>query len=328
MFLYKPDREIIANTFEVHYLFIDRSHTIDAIVQNKCEYEIIGIIQELGKILQLDILIETEPIGEGGVRRWFKVMRREENRSATITTAVLVALITLILITPLTEITEQIIEGWFEDKELLELQKEKLRLEIKKLKFEDTIGQNKIDSNTVIKKKRSNYYEKLKEYPKVESVSFKSWDEKREHGTKEQSVPRMNFDRFVLTTDEVTPIEDTNAVIEIISPVLKKENYKWTGYYLGQPISFSMNSKEFRALIQKGKVEFKNGSSFDCNLIIKRKMNTEGIVINSTYTVTRVNKYFENNKPIETREGRSNRIVKEQESKFIQLKLFDDKNIK
>jgi len=295
---------------------------MDAIIQNKCEYELIGIIQELGNILKIELVIETEPIGEGGLRRWFKVITNQENKNASISTAVLVALLTLILITPLTEITEQIIEGWFEDKELNELEKEKLRLEIRKLKREEFDAMNEIDVNNLLKKKRSNFYERLEQYPKVDSVSYKNWDDKHQNETKDEIIPRNQFGHFVLSTDEISPIEDPNAIIEIISPVLKKGKYKWTGYYMGEPISFNMKSKEFRSLIQAGKVEFKNGSSIECNLLIKCKVNIEGIVIKYGYEVARVNRYFENDKPIETKEGRSYRINKENSTKSEQLDLF------
>lgn len=35
-----------ANTIEIHYWLNDGSHTMDAYVFNKCEYELLGIIKE------------------------------------------------------------------------------------------------------------------------------------------------------------------------------------------------------------------------------------------------------------------------------------------
>lgn len=116
------------------------------------------------------------------------------------------------------------------------------------------------------------------------------------------------------------PVEVEEAVIEVIAPVLKKGNYKWIGIYQGEPISFSMKSDEFKALVQNGQVEFKNGSSINCHIQIKRKINSEGLVMNVGYEVMRVNNYFENEHPIETKEGKHHRQIKEAQK--AQLKLF------
>ncbi len=61
------------NTIELHYWFNDNSHTMNAIVFNKCEYEFLGIAKEISQKLKVDVEIETEPLGEGGLRSWFKL---------------------------------------------------------------------------------------------------------------------------------------------------------------------------------------------------------------------------------------------------------------
>ena len=35
------------NKLEIHYWFNDESHSMDATLENKCAYEIIGIIKEM-----------------------------------------------------------------------------------------------------------------------------------------------------------------------------------------------------------------------------------------------------------------------------------------
>ncbi len=326
MLLYKPTDKIYANTLEIHYWLQNGLHQMDASVENRCEYELIGIIKEVCKLLDTEMVLETEALGEGGLRRWLRLIGKQENSNATITTAVIVALVTLILITPLSEITEQVIEKWFEDTELKDLEKEKLRLEIRKLRREENKELNELDTNVLIKKKRSNFYESLEKEPRVEKISFKSWDPNKKNDTEEKFVPRSKFLLFVMTSDDYESIEDENAVIEIISPVLKKGRYKWSGYYNGDVIIFSMSSNEFKELVQVGKVEFKNGSTIDCHLSIKRKINSEGILFNSGYDVIRVNKYFESDEPIETREGKKHRVNKEAAKLAKQLSLFDQDN--
>lgn len=320
MIIFNPDKNIYGNTLEIHYWFEDKSHSMNAVIQNRCEYEALGLIKEVSKILGVDIEIETEPFGEGGLRKWLKVIKKGEKKNATITTAVIVSLVTVLLTAPIAKITEKAIDKLFEDTELNDLQKEKLRLEIKKLRDDSQNNIEAIDFNSVIKKKKSNFYETLEKYPKVQKVSYKISDDLKKNQTQDLIIERTKFRNYILTSDELKPIEIENAIIEIISPVLKKGRYKWTGYYKRDIIHFSMKSNEFKTLVQTGNIEFKNGSSINCHLIINRKIDNEGIEKIYNYEVIRVNEYFENEKPIETKEGRKYR--KKKEANEQQYNLF------
>lgn len=92
----------------------------------------------------------------------------------------------------------------------------------------------------------------------------------------EFKVDKHNFKNHVLVSDKVDTLPIENAVIEIISPVLKKDEYKWKGYYNEEAISFNMKSAEFKTLVQTGKIEFKNGSSINCVLDIEKGIDNEG----------------------------------------------------
>jgi hypothetical protein len=63
-----------ANTLELHYWFTNQSHSMDAIVQNKCERELLAIINEIARVFDVEITIETVPLAEGGIIRWFKLL--------------------------------------------------------------------------------------------------------------------------------------------------------------------------------------------------------------------------------------------------------------
>jgi len=312
------------NIIELHYWFGDGTHTMDAIVQNKCEYDFLGILKEVAVILSTGIIIETEPLADGGLRRWFKIISKEENRKAVITTAVIASLVSSILITPVTasisKITEKIIDEIFEDKEVKELQKQKLKLEVEKLKLDILEKSRQLNQNSIIKKKRSNFYETLENYPKVDKVSFIVEDENKDSVVQENIVCRHDFKSFILVSDNLEPVEIDNAIIEIISPVLKKGYFKWMGIYNGDLISFNMKSNEFKTLIQTGIIQFKNGTSINCYLVINKKIDNEGLEKITGYDVYRVNNYFENDKPVETPEGKYHRQKKEADK--LQLKLF------
>ncbi len=316
------------NTVEVHYWFEDKSHSMDAFIQNRCEYELLGIVNEISKTFKVQITIETEPLAKGGLRRWFKIAAKEENKKAAITTTIITALLTTIIITPIStsigKLTEKVIERIFEDPEIKQLEKEKLKLEVEKLKQETGQSITDLDRNNVVKKKKSNFYETLDKYPKVEKVTFILSDDNKTERIEEKTVFRKNFKEYILVTDELEPEELDDVIIEIISPVLKKGNYKWMGIYRGETVSFSMKSKDFKELVQQGKVQFKNGTSINCSVIIKKKIDNEGIEKITTIEVTSVTHYFENDKPIETLEGRKKRNKNEAEKQ--QLQLFANKN--
>lgn len=314
------------NRLEVHYYFGDKTHTMDAIVQNRCEHEFLGLLKQIAATFDSDIVIETEPIGDGGLRRWFRVVSRDEDKRATITTAVIAALATTIVVTPIstsisTAITEAA-EVVFEDKEMNEIQKEKAKLEIEKLKLEIQAQKNTLERNNAIRKKKSNFYDNLEKYPKVQKVCFVIDNPNRPKTRRVKIVERTAFKEYILVTDDLEPVETDGATIEIISPVLKKGKYRWMGIYNGQAIPFHMNSTDFKSLIQNGTIEFRNGTSINCNLLIKRKVDNEGVEIVTGYYVTRVNSYFESDKPVETPEGKRHRQKKEFEK--LQTNLFSD----
>jgi len=311
----------IGNTIEIHYCFNDTTHSMDAFVLNKCNYEAINIIKEVARLLSVEIVVETEPFGEGGLRAWFKVLAKEEKKKAIILTAIVSSLCTTLLVAPVAKITETVIEKIFEDGELKDLEKEKLQLEIEKLKQEINKNKESIDNNIVIRKRKSNFYDTLNNYPKITEVQFVSKDENKQIIYTDQTVQKNDFNKFILVTDDLDPLEIEDAVIEIISPVLKKGNYKWRGIYNGEPIEFNMLSNEFKTSIQNGIIEFKNGFSINSALKIKRKVDNDGNVKCKGYEVIRVNSYFLNDNPIETAEGKKHR--KQKEAEKLQPTLFD-----
>lgn len=310
------------NTLEIHYELDDNSHSIDAVLQNKCEYEILALIKEVALRLDIEINLEVEPYGEGGFRNWLKVLKKDENKKATVTTAVLISILTVLLTTPIAKVSEKLIEKIFEDNELKQLEKDKLKLEIEKLEKEIGNNADSLQLSNLIRKRKSNFYETLAKYPKVTQVSFQIQNELKQSISKDKTITRNEFKNFVLVSDDLEPITNDEAIIEIVSPVLKKGNYKWVGIYNGETIQFNMQSNEFKTLVLNSNVEFKNGSSINCSLEIRKKIDNEGVERVVGYDVKRVNFYFENNKPIETKEGRKYRNDKL--SNEQQLNLFGD----
>ena len=74
----------------------------------------------------------------------------------------------------------------------------------------------------------------------------------------DNEIKREEFQKYILVSNELETFVDEKAIVEIVSPVLKKGNYQWRGIYNGEALSFNMKSNEFKTLVQSGNIEFKN----------------------------------------------------------------------
>lgn len=292
------------NNVELHYWFDDETHTMDAFVQNKSELIFLSIIKQLADDFNCVIEIETFPLENGGLRRIFRVISKSEKKGCIITTAVLTSILTAVITTPITTSINAIVSKIFEDTEKVELGKAKLRLEIEGLKLDNQNKKEERDSKEIkrenvtfgrlknpnmLVKKRSDFYKEIDSYDKVSLVSIKASDSEGESVVPEIKVRKADFKKYIVEKEDIEPIIIDHACVEIIQPVLTKDaSYKWRGIYLGKSISFDMQSNKFKTLVQTGLIEFKNGSSIDCQLRIKRKLTDEGEIVDCGYQVLEV----------------------------------------
>ena len=190
------------NTIELHYWFNDDSHTMNAIVFNKCEYEFLGIVKEIAQKLKIELDVETEPLQEGGLRSWFKFSSKDKN---TLKVGVMLYLVTNIFGTPLTtaidELTRMAIQSVFESEEvkLLKGQKQiaELKYDIAKIESETEKLAQSIDEN-IVKKKRSNYYESLNTCHKIKKVSVAITDSTKSNSYYQKEVNKIYKGKLLL----------------------------------------------------------------------------------------------------------------------------------
>lgn len=316
----------LANKLELHYYFdeSDNSHTMNAFVRNRCEFELLQIYSELQKELELDVRVETEAFEEGGLTEFWTFLSDNAVQ------------ITLIL-TGLSQVLSRIpLRKSKLEKKDLKLSVEERKLNIKALKKQLKEKEPKqitiqnlnliIDSNPKILKHLSNYYKQLYNYPKVKKISATKLNQEKEKVEETKFISRTDFDKFVIESDELESEIDENATIEIISPVLKKGKYKWKGIYskIGEAVDFYMKDKIFKNSVIAEGIEFKNGTFIDCILEKTRKINEIGEIYVSGYSVLTVLKKHYENIVEETPQGIKYR--KEKEAEKQQLKLFDSKN--
>ncbi len=294
--------------FQFHYLFSDKTHTMDALVHNKCERELLELTKMIAKICGHTIQMEIEPSGKGGLKSWLTLTDRSPKKTSAAKMVLLNTLVAASVVTPHHTSTHEITNTLF-DSILAEIQRNEVEhehrtKEIILLKAEAANLIPLLDQNTVIKKRRSNFYDLLRKYQKVKSISITLTDDSKKLITEEQFVIRDAFKSFIINSDKVAAQVVENAQIEIISPVLVSGRHKWKGMYNGVAISFTMKSDDFMSMVQSGKVEFKSGSTITCTLEMEKKINGVGIERIMGYNILAVGGYSESGKTIETVEAK------------------------
>lgn len=339
-----------ANIIELHYWLNDESHSMDAFILNRSEWEIINLFKQIAEVTGVEIILESQAVSEGGVRQWFRITARNEEKKAAISTQVLTILISTIITTPIAIGSALLINKVSSDNEMealnkeakkqellinqatinklstevefVEIQKKNIETDTKKKELEILILTQQVADNSKVQKRASNFYEEISKEKKISKITVNRYDSTTKE-PKGITVEKSDFSNFILRSNELESIIDENAIIEIVSPVLKKGAYQWRGVYNGQTIGLNMRSNEFKTLVQVGDVEFKNGTCISCILEITRKTDNLGEEIITGYNINKVLSYFNgNNERVETLEGRKIRHKKKDDES--QLNLFGD----
>lgn len=296
---------------ELHYYFGDASHEIDALLRNKCEAELLGIILEAAALLEVDANLIKEAYKEGGFRDFWKIL----GKSSSQITLLLLIIQIIISTAPLFDSDNKELE-----KEEKRLSIEEKKLNIKKLKQEieegkqttESVNQasSSIGANLKIIKRKSNFFSSLSGYHKIEKVGFMVLDNDWQPVSDERFIPRSDFSKYVLTTNRLRSEEDDGAVIEIISPVLREGRYKWKGVYNETTINFEMQDVYFRDSVLFENIPFQHGSKIICVLVTHRELDEVGAIKITGYSVTTVLDKIDNDVPQETPQGKKYRHAK------------------
>ena len=304
---------------ELHYYFADTSHSMNALIRNKCEVNLLGIFKEIAAVAGSRVQVESEAYAEGGLAERF-VLRSKSEYVRSFVAAVFHYVFSLELD------IEKVVND--EDKDRTKKATEKLRKEIKEHEKDDDA---EIDmesaaalfrSNLKIIKLKSNFYRHVTNCEKTTKVSVQQLKGDNSTVGKAGTVLRKKFDTYMLVADTLKPETDEAAVIEIISPVLKVGNYKWKGIYLstGRIINFAMRDDDFKNEVINQGALFKNGTRIECILDSTRKMSEFGEVTVTGYSVSRVNKKLDDAASVEIAHAKP--AKKKKEPEIQQLDLF------
>ncbi|MCO7331183.1 hypothetical protein NHN08_01545 [Riemerella anatipestifer] len=294
------------NNLQLHYYLENGSHSMDAIILNRAENELLKIFKEIATVLDVDIIIETEALEEGGVKAIYKFVTKKKYRKNI---ALISAFIAGIASTVISNVAT---EKFNTDEEMETLQKQELRLKIQKLKNEikeqeklessesdeaikiietneiiehltssETIKEisNFISERNKVKIYKSNFYKNIKNERKVLKVSTQIVDDKQNPITKEQVIVRKDFQDLIIDNYQIEDDYKQQVTLEIVSPVLQGNSIKWKAILNGKIITFNMRDKNFRDLILTRNLKFSNGTKIICDLETKRKMNKDGDII-------------------------------------------------
>jgi hypothetical protein len=307
------------NKIELHYYFADTSHSMNALVRNKCEVYLLGILKEISSTLNARIQVETEAYTEGGLRERF-LLRGKSEYNISLAAAI------FRYVLPLEVDIEKIVSE--EDKQETKNSIDQLRKDIRDFERDsDTqIDLENIEAlfrnNLKILKLKSNFYRQLSGYEKVSKFSVQLIHADGTNSGKPATVNRKQFDTYMLVADTLKPEQDDAAVIEIVSPVLKTGSYKWKGIYMqaNKTISFAMRDEEFKKEVINTGMMFKNGTRIVCSLEINRKMSEFGEVVVTGYSVLSVTGKHDEAEALEVPKPRTTK--KKKEPKIQQLDLF------
>lgn len=328
------------SVIELHYWLKDNSHKMNAFVLNKCEWELLNFLKEIANVNNADLIVEAEAISEGGIIELLH-LKISPSAKSKLKSAAIGALISLLF----TDIPKMGIEKVCEilgknpemenlllEEKKLEIEGKRLDNELKRQELEKIKRENaqalkdtfeNVSSSIKVKKRASNFYEELLKEPKVGSITINNYIGGVNIMQFPIEVKREDFSKYILVSNELDSIIDENAVIEIISPVLKKGKYQWRGIYNGDILQFNMKSSEFKTLVQTGEVEFKNGTCITCVLEKKRVINNFGEEVITSHNVLKVIDYYDSiSSPQKTKEGV--RYIQEKKAEASQLDLFSD----
>lgn len=307
---------------QIHYFLKDELHSVDAFLNNKAEYELLRIFKEVTSILELEgeLQFETIAIEEGGIKAFYKLISKKKNKRKIKNALLYLAGILSVIISDV--VSDQIKT----DHEYEKLKKEEIQLRIEQLKRdlenEETSEEDKtliiqnlsvfIAETNKVKIFKSNFYTTLLKEEKIEQVSTQRLNENLEPISNENIVPRKDFDKFILHSVDIDPDFKKSAIIEIVSPVLKKGNMKWKGIYDGKPISFYMRDGEFLTSVMNKEISFSNGTSILADIEFEQKMNDDGDIEIGTISIFNVTDVLEDSNRIETKRKKRNMELRNQ----------------
>jgi hypothetical protein len=274
---------------------------MDAHVRNKCEREILAILHEIANELKTPIKIEAEAHAEGGLRDIWKILGDNEKQIT-----LLIAIAALVIsITGLPDSKDSELKQLSIEEKKLIIQKLKSELETKEPNSREIeIAARTIGSSPKIKVRKSNLYQEIRGYEKIEQIGTSRLDAEGFHTAEELKTERRDFHKAIMESRGLPSLPIEGASIEIVAPVLHEGRHKWKGIYEKKLISFDMNDNDFRNDVIGERVSFQHGTIIECVLMIERELDETGEIKIKDHIVKTVLKKYDGSSTTETAQGK------------------------
>ena len=312
------------NKLELRYYFNDKSNYMDAMIKHRSEKEVLSLVRTLADMLDIKMTVYCESFAQQEGFREIWSVAGENSRLIS----VLLNLFMQVWTRPSLLVGGQpVVDRSVTDEEKMQREIALLRSNLRKKMPGITVTRELVEllsASPRFCKCKSNFYEAVRGYPKVTKFTLRELNENNRSRSGSLEVKREQFDDYILRSDELPPVKDNKATIEIISPVLKDARYRWKGIYNkgGETIDFYMCDEDFKKDMFDEKIAFKSGMCIDCVLEIQRKMSELGEVVNISYTVETVIRTRFDKMEIITPQGKRHLRKLEAEKKQLTLDLF------
>lgn len=312
------------NKLELRYYFNDKSNYMDAMIKHRSEKEVLSLVRTLADMLDIKMTVYCESFAQQEGFREIWSVAGENSRLIS----VLLNLFMQVWTRPSLLVGGQpVVDRSVTDEEKMQREIALLRSNLRKKIPGITVTRELVEllsASPRFCKCKSNFYEAVRGYPKVTKFTLRELNENNRSRSGSLEVKREQFDYYILCSDELPPVKDNKATIEIISPVLKDARYRWKGIYNkgGETIDFYMCDEDFKKDMFDEKIAFKSGMCIDCVLEIQRKMSELGEVVNISYTVETVIRTRFDKMEIITPQGKRHLRKLEAEKKQLTLDLF------
>ena len=312
------------NKLELRYYFNNKSNYMDAMIKHRSEKEVLSLVRTLADMLDIKMTVYCESFAQQEGFREIWSVAGENSRLIS----VLLNLFMQVWTRPSLLVGGQpVVDRSVADEEKMQREIALLRSNLRKKIPGITVTRELVEllsASPRFCKCKSNFYEAVRGYPKVTKFTLRELNENNRSRSGSLEVKREQFDYYIRRSDELPPVKDNKATIEIISPVLKDARYRWKGIYNkgGETIDFYMCDEDFKKDMFDEKIAFKSGMCIDCVLEIQRKMSELGEVVNISYTVETVIRTRFDKMEIITPQGKRHLRKLEAEKKQLTLDLF------
>lgn len=272
------ENEELSLSLDLHYYLSNsspgREHVMDAKIHNKCEAEIIGVLNDFACLFGDDISIGVSSVMDGGIIDKLKLFFKDE------TTKFYFEKFLCMIISCFVK----------KDYRLSETEAQLNRFELLKKIKESSLSDQEIEfvvkGNPKLISHKNAFYSNINKECRVCKINFQAYDEERQEDKHEENILRKDFAQQIeknTTSTSVTEYKGTDVLI--ISPVLREgSTAKWRGCFMNEDIKFSVLDKLFLDQVYNKEVPFTTGTSLECDVreTIKYKYDVNGNIVDKS----------------------------------------------